>query len=443
MNKTIPTSFAILYLLFTIFLMGFDISVKASPDIIHVPNDYAKIQWAIGNATVGDTIFVSAGIYYEHVTIDKPLTLQGENRSSIIDGNNTGHVVTITTDNINISGFTIQNSGPGFWDSGVYTCNSSWCNISHNILIHNGHGIWLHYHSDNNILTQNNVSHNLVGIGISISYNNIFTSNYVFSSTYCGIGLDGASSNIFADNTASNNEYGIWLHYSNKVTVTGNTFSNNLHGIQLNHSSNNMILHNNIINNTNQAIIINSVSTWDSGHEGNYWSDYDGNDADQDGIGDNPLIIDANNTDNYPLMGTFSDFTITWEEQLHHVTTICNSTISNFNFEVTYDGVNKTIRFNVTGEDGTTGFCRICIPRALMNVSSVYVDGVNTSYTLLPRSNATHSYLYFTYNHPTKKVIIMPEFPSTLLLYLLMIITLATTAYLKRKHPIAKQRTVS
>jgi len=443
MNKTALTSFAILYLLFAIFLMGFDISVKASPDIIHVPNDYAKIQWAIDNATAGDAILVSAGIYYEHVTIDKPLTLQGENRSSIIDGNNTSHVVTITADNVNISGFTIQNSGPDFWDSGVYTSFSTWCNISHNILIHNGHGIWLNLHSDNNILAQNNVSHNLVGIGISTSNNNTVTSNYVFSSMHCGIGLSSASYNIVTNNIAKNNGHGIWLDYSTNVTVTGNTVTDNLHGISLEYSDNNTIFHNNIINNTQQTRIIDSTNMWDSDYEGNYWSDYEELDADQDGIGDSPRIIDANNTDNYPLMGTFSDFTIEWEEQIHHVTTICNSTISNFNFEVTYDGENKTIRFNVTGQDGTTGFCRIRIPTTLMNTTYVYVNGVSTPYTLLPRSNTTHKYIYFTYNHSTKEVVIIPEFPSTLPLILLMILILAAAVRSKKQSYQTKHHTVS
>jgi len=434
MNKAIPTSFAILYLLFTIFLMGFDISVKASPDIIHVPSDYAKIQWAIGNATVGDTIFVSAGIYYEHVTIDKPLTLQGENRNSIIDGNNTGHVVTITADNVNISGFTIRNSGPGWGDDGLYANNSKWCNISHNILTHNGHGLWLDNHSDSSVLTANNVSHNLVGIAITSCGNNIVTSNYVFSSMYCGIALEGASSTIIADNNASNNEYGIWLEWSTNVTVTGNALTSNLYGIHLKYSDDNMIFHNNIINNTQQAQIINSTSIWDADFEGNYWSNYYGLDAYQDGIGDSPYTIDANNTDNYPLMGTFSDFTIPWEEQLHHVTTICNSTISDFNFNDAYNGSMKALIFNVTGENETAGFCRIRIPTTLINNAfTVYVDGVNTTYTLLPRSNATHSYLYFTYEHSTKEVVIIPEFPSIIILLMIIILIPVATILSKRK----------
>ncbi|MCW4006287.1 MAG: hypothetical protein NWF04_06815 [Candidatus Bathyarchaeota archaeon] len=44
------------------------------------------------------------------------------------------------------------------------------------------------------------------------------------------------------------------------------------------------------------------VHTWDYGGRGNYWSDYTGTDADGDGIGDTPYIIDVLNQDRYPLM---------------------------------------------------------------------------------------------------------------------------------------------
>jgi nitrous oxidase accessory protein NosD len=42
--------------------------------------------------------------------------------------------------------------------------------------------------------------------------------------------------------------------------------------------------------------------TWDNGSRGNYWSDYNGTDADSDGIGDTPYVIDVLNEDRYPLM---------------------------------------------------------------------------------------------------------------------------------------------
>jgi parallel beta-helix repeat protein len=399
MNKPILAVLVILCLTFAAIIVILTNPLKVSSNIIYVPRDYAKIQWAVDNASAGDTIIVDSGPYHEHIIISKSLTLQGINGSSIIDGDCSGNVVEIFADNVNISGFTIQNSGPESWNTGVYMYNSSWCNVSSNILIHNGHGVWLN-NSDNNIITGNNVSYNLIGIGLSVSHNNILTNNYVFSSTFCGIALN-ANDNILIGNIAENNQYGIWLVNSTNVTANGNTLKDNLYGIHLDHSDNNTIFNNNLINNTQQTEIINSASVWSTDSEGNYWSDYNELDADHDGIEDSPRTIDISNEDHYPLMGTFSNFTINWDEKLHYVTTICNFTISNFQFNGT------AINFDVTGEDETAGFCRIRVPTALMNDTfTVYVDGVITPHTLLPRSNATYNYLYFTYNHSTRKVII-------------------------------------
>lgn len=36
---------------------------EASPGITYVPDDYAKIQWAVDNATSSDTIIVRDGTY--------------------------------------------------------------------------------------------------------------------------------------------------------------------------------------------------------------------------------------------------------------------------------------------------------------------------------------------------------------------------------------------
>jgi hypothetical protein len=51
------------------------------------------------------------------------------------------------------------------------------------------------------------------------------------------------------------------------------------------------------------------ANSWDNGYPsgGNYWSDYNGTDADHDGIGDTPYVIDANNTDQYPLIQPHMD----------------------------------------------------------------------------------------------------------------------------------------
>ena len=483
MNKTVLTSFTILCLLSIVFLMGYKISVKASP-VIHVPTDYLTIQEAINAANPGDFIFVYNGTYYENVVVNKTVSLVGEDRvTTIIDGGGTGNVINVTANSVNINGFTIQNSGSTTSDSGIYVISSS-NNISCSTITNNKNGIYLYY-SNNNTVSGNNVSsNNWYGVYLYYSGNNLISDNNIYSNYNDGIYLYYSSNNVISDNNIysnnnginlyysgdnmisnnniSNNDCGIWicqlssnnvmsdnnlysnkngvyLYYSgNNVISDNNAYSNYDYGIYLNHSSNNTIsdnnassnnlygiclyyssndntiYHNNFINNIGQ-VWSDSVNAWDNGKEGNYWSDYRGQDLNEDGIGDTPYVIDVNNRDNHPLMGTFSDFKITWKQETHHVTTICNSTISEFRFEVGTETGNKMISFNVTGKDGTVGFCRTAIPTGLTNYPFiVLVDEEETIPTLLNVSDKTHAYLYFTYTHSSHTITII----SSKLLYL-------------------------
>jgi len=50
-------------------------------------NSNNSIQELIDNANSGDTIYISSGIYYENIIVDKPLTIIGDGaESTIIDG---------------------------------------------------------------------------------------------------------------------------------------------------------------------------------------------------------------------------------------------------------------------------------------------------------------------------------------------------------------------
>jgi parallel beta-helix repeat protein len=378
------------------------------------------------------------GIYLYHSSNN---TVIGNTASS-----NNGHGIYLNSSSNNtVIGNTVSSNG----FDGIYLNSSTNNAVTGNTFSNNYYGIRLWY-SSNNAIIGNTVSNNDFGIRLSSSSNNAIIGNTV-SNNGNGIRLSGSSNNTVTGNTASNNEDGIRLYFSsnnNNVTANiassnnidgislyyssnnvlgGNTASNNTYGICLVSSSNNVLFHNNLINNTVQANVTTGyVNTWDDGVEGNYWSNYTGVDLDHDGIGDTEHVIGANNTDNYPLMGMFSDFKATSE---YHVQTICNSSISNFQFNGT------TISFNVSGGDGTIGFCRILIPTALMNATyKVFVNGTEVAHTLLPCSNSTHSYLYFTYNLSTQEVIIIPEFPSFLILPLFMAATLLAVIIIKRKH---------
>ena len=42
---------------------------------IYVPDNYTKIQWAVDNASAGDTIIVRPGTYIENVNVDKSVKI--------------------------------------------------------------------------------------------------------------------------------------------------------------------------------------------------------------------------------------------------------------------------------------------------------------------------------------------------------------------------------
>jgi nitrous oxidase accessory protein NosD len=125
----------LLLLLFSIlFAIGLILTLvvvyyTSQSKIIQVKRDFETIQEAINNANAGDTIYVSAGIYYEHIIINKTVSLIGENNNStIIDGSNDGTIVEIVeADDVSISGFKLQNSGYGWIRHGIYVYKAHNC----------------------------------------------------------------------------------------------------------------------------------------------------------------------------------------------------------------------------------------------------------------------------------------------------------------------------
>ena len=189
--------------------------------------NYSSIQQAIDNASSGDTIFVYHGLYVEHLVVDKTISLIGEDsKTTIIDGDNTGSVISIYSNNISIRGFTIRNSGIGFAGVSIYS-NSN--NISHNIITLNlGRGIYIS--SDRNKIEYNVISKNYDGL-------------YIFDS----------KENFICFNTVSDNSYyGIYVSK---------------------YSMNNSFYENNLIRNGQHAHDA-GVNIWDDGWHGNYWDDY-------------------------------------------------------------------------------------------------------------------------------------------------------------------------
>jgi parallel beta-helix repeat protein len=256
------------------------------------------------------------------------------------------------------------------------------------------------------------------GIDVEGGENCYISDNQMINNTF-GINLECSVAfptlSVITRNYIANSSIGIYAFEAYNTTITANTIANSSNmGVNLWVSEYNTFVHNNFINNTIQ--VFNSgesgtwPDTWDNGNAsgGNYWSDYKGNNT-NDGFGNIPYEVDElGNLDHHPLMGMFTSFDVNPQ---YSVETVCNSTISDFQFNGT------ALAFNASGENGTTGFCRISIPTALVNGTvAVYVNGTEAPYTLLPESNSTQSILYLTYQFPAQQIVVTPEFPSFIIL---------------------------
>jgi len=238
-----------------------------------------------------------------------------------------------------ISGCTIMNAEASGGHAGV---EFNWVRngtIIQNICIENYIGIFVSY-SENITISQNDVIDNLgTGIVVYQSKRNFVIDNDQWGSRYYGLMINTFSdNNTIRGNTFRNNTgvatYGDGIRIRRSVDnkIVNNTLINNDRGIEIEHDShNNTITQNVIQNNTNYGALViantmessenlfylnnfsnplgqnaydNGTNThWDNGTIGNYWADYSGIDADDDGIGDSSHLIpgDGGGQDNFPL----------------------------------------------------------------------------------------------------------------------------------------------
>ena len=230
------------------------IQVRLPP--IYVPDDYPTIQWAVDNATGGDTIIVRDGLYTENIDVKKPhLTIKSENgpENCVVQAaNSSDNVFTVTADYVNISSFTVTGATGAnpYYCAGIRVDNADHCNISDNFVTNNCLGIYLNS-SNNNTFTNNIASNNWYGICLSSSSNNTFSNNSANSNSYYGVYLYFSSSNTFMNNSANaNNDDGIYLRSSSNNTFMNNSANtNNDDGIYLRYSNSNMFSNNNASNN--------------------------------------------------------------------------------------------------------------------------------------------------------------------------------------------------
>jgi parallel beta-helix repeat protein len=472
MNKPVKLSLAMSIVLLGLFVVTFETREAAASGTVYIRADgevypsNAPIQRQGNVYTLTDNINESIVVQRSNVVVDgagtyaltgpddyESIGIALTDRQNVTIQNFKGieafgyGLLLNTSSNIRVRGNTVQLNNRG----GVYLYeatnnsifeNTMTLNMNYDIKLHHASSndvrknhlrrILLEYSSNNNSIYANDIHvSGQEGVGFSWSANN----NKIYENNITG-GLYGvrafyASSQRVRGNTITDAVYG--LHFDNSANniINQNTVSNTTTAIFVHSSSENTIFHNNFVQFDKDASVTDShLNLWDKGYPGggNYWSNYTGVDADHDGIGDAPHVLDAENSDNYPLVGVSSSFNTSRGTPVHVVS---NSSVEAF----AYFASNSTIKMHVINmtDPQAYGFCRMTLPHDVLPPPYTVMIG----YGIIPHTtlfdNDTVSIIYFSYPHSERDIIITPELPALTIMPFFMTATLLAALMYKRQ----------
>jgi len=216
-----------------------------------------SLKQAIDTAKPGDTILVKKGTYKEfNILVDKPLTIKGED-FPVIDGEDRGEIIRIVSDHVTIDGLFIINVGTSYTSDhaairvvrsehfliqnvvleklffGIYIEKSNNGKVYHNKVIgdaqdeyNSGNGIQLWY-SKNVVVERNIVQKVRDGIYLEFSDNITINENTSTNNLRYGLHFMFSNDDLYTNNVFENNGAGVAVMFSKRIKMINNTFRKN------------------------------------------------------------------------------------------------------------------------------------------------------------------------------------------------------------------------
>jgi nitrous oxidase accessory protein len=194
---------------------------------------YGTIDEALADASDGETIHVRGGTHDAEVVIDKPVRVIGT-EDPVIDAHGEGTAVRISSPDVLLQGFTIQNTGRSFdrEHSGVYV------------------------EGERVQVVGNRIINALFGVNAATSHDMVIAGNYIEGQTSVESGLRGDGikvwyshrTEIYDNHVNESRDLLVW--YSNEVRVYNNVVENGRYGFHFMNSDDGFANSNTLIDNS-------------------------------------------------------------------------------------------------------------------------------------------------------------------------------------------------
>jgi nitrous oxidase accessory protein NosD len=328
-----------------------------------------SIAQAVNNAQDGDRLVIKSGFFNEsRIVVNKSLSIVGESsENTIVDGAGTAQAIfQVVANDVLIQNLTLQNTNLAPF---MITAASA-------VTIFNATGVIIR-----NVSVQN------ASAGVVLSSSNLSQISCCSISRTVSYGIyfrDKSCNNVVVDSTVENNFVGIG--FADMVSQW------------------NRLYHNNFQNNTQDVTSFGGVNYLDDGYPsgGNYWDDHMSvdlkNGRNQDQNGSDGILDQSFSSDSYPLANPLTGVSIEVAGQEFVVEVSSNFEIMSWNLDVS----EKSLRFFVTGPQGTVSEARVNIPKGMLSCESLdawnvsYVDGDVQTLQYLGMEDASVTYLHFT-----------------------------------------------